>query len=84
MANITVDFKSNLLLEPGHKDDLAGVEKVLREKLKRQVGLDQPRRRHQVQSGKETISLTKVNSKATKMPRYSKNRALGITGLLLL
>ena len=57
---------------PGHKDDLAGVEKVFREKLKRQVGLDQPRRRHQVQSSKEPISLTKINSKATKMPRYCK------------
>ena len=58
-----MDF-SKFLLVPGHKDDLAGVEKLFRKKLKRQVGFDQPRGGHRVQTGKKPSSLTKI--KATK------------------
>ena len=58
-------------LVPGHKDDFAGVKKLLREKLKGEVGLDQTRRRNQVQIGKEATGLEQIK------------KVLGITGVKL-
>ena len=54
---------------PGHTDDFAGVKKLLREKLKGEVGLDQTRRRNQVQIGKEATGLEQIK------------KVLGITGV---